>query len=232
MDWCHNPKIQTLHPKAEEILRSGGIYTYGRDKKNRPMVFMDFTQIDLSKYELDDYYCAINAVISVVRQHCFVKGVIETYLFVIDTGEQVLGLPIDAIGNIIKKLAVVYSMFLGEMLVLNASYLVRGSYWAAKPFIHEDTRKKITLLGKSQMKDIYKLVDPSQLPAKYEGSNPNPTCYWPPLVPGAFDPILSKEDSIYYSILAENDNFFHDNEVMTDVSQHVPCCSKQDCRIF
>ena len=74
---------------------------------------MDFSQIDLTKYELDDYYCAINTVISIVRRHCFIKGVIETYLFVIDTGEKVLSLPVDAIGRIIKKLAIVYSMFLG-----------------------------------------------------------------------------------------------------------------------
>ena len=118
------------------------------------------------------------------------------------------------------------------MLVLNVSYLVRGSYWAAKPFIHEDTKKKITLLGKADMEEIYNLVDPSQLPAKYKGLNPDPEAYWPPLVPGDKETHFVDDDSIYYSILAENERWLKEDDNMTEMSQNVPCCSKDDCRLF
>ena len=124
---------------------------------------MDFPKMDFANNEIEDYYSAINAVLSLVVNHCFIKGVIETYLFVIDTGGKVFSLPLDALGKIISKLAVIYSKLLGEMLILNSSYFVRGSYWAARNFIHEDTRNKITLLGSDEMNQIYNLVDPSQL---------------------------------------------------------------------
>lgn len=59
-----------------KILRNGEIYTYGRDKKGRPIVVIDFPKMDFANNEIEDYYSAINAVLSVVINHCFVKGVI------------------------------------------------------------------------------------------------------------------------------------------------------------
>lgn len=75
----------------------------------------------------------MNAVIN----ECFVAGVIETYLFVIDMeGNNFTSLPIEQIGAIIKKLSIVYSMYLGTLLVINCPTFVKFTYTAVKIFIH------------------------------------------------------------------------------------------------
>lgn len=64
-------------------------------------------------------------------------------------GKNFTSLPMEQIGQIINKLSVVYSNYLGNMLVVNTQALVRFTYAAVKIFIHEETRKKITLIGTS-----------------------------------------------------------------------------------
>lgn len=61
-----NSDIQKISDKAHEILKQGMIYTYGRDKKYRPIIIMNLSLIDFNKYETMDYYCAINALINTV----------------------------------------------------------------------------------------------------------------------------------------------------------------------
>lgn len=61
-------------------------------------------------------------------------------------GKNFTSLPIEQIGNIINKLGIVYSMYLGNMLVINTQTFVKFTFTAVKIFIHEETRKKITLL--------------------------------------------------------------------------------------
>ncbi len=74
---------------------------------------------------------------TVVTQYLFVKGVIETYLFVIDMGgKNFTSLPFDAILNIVKKLTIVYSMYLGSMLIINSNFFIKLTYSAIKKFIH------------------------------------------------------------------------------------------------
>lgn len=68
------------------ILNEGAIYTFGRDMQDRPIVYMDLSKIKFDCYDINDYYCAINAVLNLVVENCFVHGVVETYLFVIDMG--------------------------------------------------------------------------------------------------------------------------------------------------
>lgn len=109
---------------------------------------MDLTKIRLDRYEIVDYYCAFNAVLNLVVNTCFVPGVIETYLFVIDMGgKNFTSLPFEAIGSIIKKMSIVYSNYLGNMLVINTQTFVKFTYNAIKLFIHEETRKKISMLN-------------------------------------------------------------------------------------
>lgn len=52
----------------------------------RPVIVMDMTKLDFDKYGLKDYYSAVNAVLNIVIEERFIKGVIETYLWMIDLG--------------------------------------------------------------------------------------------------------------------------------------------------
>lgn len=110
-------------------------------------MYLDLSKIKLDKYDIIDYYCAFNAVLNLVVEYCFVPGVIENYVFVIDMGgKNFTSLPFEAIGNIIKKMSIIYSTYLGIMLVINTSYFIKLSYKALSIFIHEETRKKIQML--------------------------------------------------------------------------------------
>lgn len=52
-------------------------------------------------------------------------------------GKNFTSLPIEQIGNIINKLGIVYSMYLGHMLVINTQTFVKFTFTAVKIFIHE-----------------------------------------------------------------------------------------------
>jgi hypothetical protein len=231
-----NPSIQTLSSRARTILGEGAVYTFGRDRQSRPVVFLDLAKTHFDRYELGDYYCAINAVLNVVVDVCFVPGVVEQYLFVIDMGGQnFTSLRVDAIGSIIRKLSTVYSMYLGALLVINAQTFVRFTYAALSIFIHEETRKKITLLS---CKELYRMadhVDPSQLYRKHGGLHADPDNYWPPQVPGAPRAKPSEEDTIYYSIEGNESLFRDSTKDQMEPPQEEHCCHNhcnELCRIF
>lgn len=125
-------------------MKNGVIYTFGRDRNNRPIIYLNLAQINLKIYSLNEYYSAINAVLTVVTQFLFVKGVVETYVFIIDMGgKNFTSLPFDGILNIVKKLSIVYSMYLGSMLIINANKFVKITYFTVKKFLHEETVNKI-----------------------------------------------------------------------------------------
>ena len=152
--------IQNINEKTLKILKNGVVYTYGRDKKDRPIIYLNIAQIDLKANTLEEYYSAINAVLTVVTKFLFVKGSIESYLFIIDMGgKSFTSLPFDAILSIIKKLTIVYSMYLGSMLVLNTNKIIKITYFAVKKFLHEETIAKIQLLGCNELEDMKNFIN-------------------------------------------------------------------------
>jgi len=44
--------------------------------------------MDLQKYSIEDYLSAINAIANIVINRMFVKGKLENYNFIIDTGNR------------------------------------------------------------------------------------------------------------------------------------------------
>jgi hypothetical protein len=46
-DWYNNPKIQRVDRSTLDIINSGVIYTYGRDKGLRPIIFMNVGKMDM-----------------------------------------------------------------------------------------------------------------------------------------------------------------------------------------
>ena len=140
--------IQSISSKASKILSDGIIYTYGRDFHDRPIVYLNLGSIDLKTYHLNDYFSAFNAVMTIVVKYLFVKGVVEKYCFVIDIGgKSLIGISLDDILTVIKKLSVVYANFLGIMLITNSSSFIKMSYFTIKQFIHEETVNNIHIFG-------------------------------------------------------------------------------------
>jgi hypothetical protein len=62
-----------------------------------------------------------------------------------------------------------YPEIMYKTYIINAPFLFKGAWAIIKPFIDEKTRKKISILGSSYTKDLFKHVDPSNVPAEIGG---------------------------------------------------------------
>jgi hypothetical protein len=201
-EWHQNPTIQGITKQAEKILKSGVVSTFGRDRENRPIIFMKVGEINLKENSLEDYYSAINAVLTVVTKVLFVKGVIENYCFVIDMGNKnFTSLPVDTTLTIIKKLTVIYSMLLGRMLIINTNSIIRLTYYAISKFFHPETKKKIKVFGSHELNKMTEFIEHGQLEFKNGGCHPNLTTYWPPKLPDSFVCDNSNDETIYHSVV-------------------------------
>lgn len=62
-----------------------------------------------------------------------------------------------------------YPEIMSKMFIVNAPFLFKGAWSVIKPFIDEKTRQKISILGGSYQKELFALVDPSQVPSELGG---------------------------------------------------------------
>uniref|UniRef100_A0A5F9DVM5 SEC14 like lipid binding 3 n=1 Tax=Oryctolagus cuniculus TaxID=9986 RepID=A0A5F9DVM5_RABIT len=73
-----------------------------------------------------------------------------------------------------------YPETLKFMLIIKATKLFPVGYNLMKPFLSEDTRRKIVVLGKSWKEELLKLISPEELPAHFGGTltdpDGNPKC--------------------------------------------------------
>ena len=64
----------------------------------------------------------------------------------------------------------------GKMFIVNTGWSFSALWAIVKIWLDEKTKKKISVLGSSYMKEITKYVDASQLPQSLGGDNPNLIC--------------------------------------------------------
>eukprot|EP00345_Euplotes_harpa_P001804 CAMPEP_0168331946 /NCGR_PEP_ID=MMETSP0213-20121227/8658_1 /TAXON_ID=151035 /ORGANISM="Euplotes harpa, Strain FSP1.4" /LENGTH=362 /DNA_ID=CAMNT_0008335863 /DNA_START=26 /DNA_END=1114 /DNA_ORIENTATION=- len=62
-----------------------------------------------------------------------------------------------------------YPEIMAKMYIVNAPFLFKGAWAIFKPFIDEKTRDKISIVGSGFQKDLFKYVDPSNVPAELGG---------------------------------------------------------------
>lgn len=118
----------------------------------RPVVYLNVALMDMNKYTLNDYLAAINQVVTLVVDKLFIKGKLENYLFVIDTGNKgISSLPLSTVKEMVLKLSYVYSMRMGKLLIINANTLIKFMYSAVSPFLADMTKEKIKILSQSEV---------------------------------------------------------------------------------
>lgn len=107
----------------------------------RPIIYLNLALMDMDKYTLNDYLAAINQVVNLVIDKLFIKGKLENYLFVIDTGGKgISSLPLSTVKEMVLKLSYVYSMRMGKLLVINANSIIKFMYSAFSPFLADITK--------------------------------------------------------------------------------------------
>lgn len=66
-----------------------------------------------------------------------------------------------------------YPEIMWNMYVINAPFMFKVAYAMIKPFLDENAKKRIKLLGTKYQKELFKIVDPDNLPEEIGG---NCTC--------------------------------------------------------
>jgi len=62
-----------------------------------------------------------------------------------------------------------YPEIMSKMYIVNAPFMFKGAWAVISPFIDAKTKKKISILGSGYQKDLFKYVDPSNVPVELGG---------------------------------------------------------------
>jgi len=151
LDWKKALKTTYFEPGELELLKSGAIYSYGRDKQWRPLIYVDIEKINLDKVVPEHFGNAIAYLLQIYREHAFVPGKVENYIILIDTHDKfVLSFPFDLVKVIISITSAYFSSHLHKLYILDASWSMSGGIGIIKSMLHPVTAQKIVTLSKSE----------------------------------------------------------------------------------
>ena len=68
----------------------------------------------------------------------------------------------------------IYCEMVHKIVFVNASWGFTALWKIAKLFVHELTRKKISIVGSGYASELAKYIDADQIPSEYEGTNTEP----------------------------------------------------------
>ena len=78
-----------------------------------------------------------------------------------------------------------YPEIMWQMYVINTPFIFKAAWIAIKPFLNERTRNRIKMFGNKYHEELFKIVDPENLPEKIGGNwtcqNEGGNCFmaWP-----------------------------------------------------
>ena len=200
-EWLNEIYPFNIDLKIKEILNSGLIYMYGRDKHFRPILIIEANKnselIDKKKLTLDDISKAIIYFLNYIINYVFIKCQIENWTIICD---------LDDVGvtefNKFKKILDVLNKFRGRVY---KNYIINmGKFlsFTAKGVmsLFGNSSKKIKILGKSEIKnELSTIINPNQLQKKYGGLSENiiygNNNLFPPIIPS--DVYFSPSDKIH-----------------------------------
>lgn len=160
----HNPSIQTLTETTNKLINSGCIYTFGRDKQHRSVIYIRMNMINLVENQVENYFAVFHAVVESAIQNCCMSRLRSVFTVVMDVeGINISKLPINGIINAIKTLLCVFPMLLGSLYVINSTPMVNIIYKTLQPFLTKETTSKITFFNPEQLKSLTKFIDSSNL---------------------------------------------------------------------
>ena len=207
-EWLNNLYPFNIDLKTKEILNSGLIYMYGRDKHYRPILIIEANKnselIDKKKLTLEDISKAIIYFLNYIIHNVLIKSQIENWTIICD---------LENVGltefNKFKKILDVLNKFRGRVY---KNYIINmGKFlsFTAKGVmsLFGNSSKKIKILGKSDIKkEITIIINPNQLQKKYGGLGDNiiygNNNLFPPIIPS--DEYFLPSDNIRTYYLKKN----------------------------
>ncbi|CAD8065582.1 unnamed protein product [Paramecium sonneborni] len=253
LEWIHDENYQVLSPEAEQYLKQGYIYQFGRDHQYRPVIYIQLQMISKNKVHVPTLLNAATAIGNIVTKFMYTRGYVENWIVILDSGGSGLfDFPFSTLNMINEFFSINYTSSLHKMFILNPSFFFNSSWKLIEKIIHPETAAKINFLKAQDFYKLQELIPAEEIEIKYGGQHPNLTTFWPPINTKAQNnqpneefqhiqrpPTLTKrtqslKESEYFSI-DNNSKEFYNNSKMKEYriheqfqevdQQHAQCCS-------
>ncbi|CAD8055574.1 unnamed protein product [Paramecium primaurelia] len=257
LEWINDENYQVLSPEAEQYLKQGYIYQFGRDPQYRPVVYIQLHLISKNKVHVPTLLNAATAIGNMVTKFMYARGYVENWIVILDSGGSGLfDFPFSTLNMINEFFSINFTSSLHKMFILNPSFFFNSSWKLIEKIIHPETAAKINFLKATDFYKLQELIPAEEIEIKYGGQHPNLTNFWPPINTKAQinqpndeflqiqrPPTLTKrtqsfKESEYFSI-DNNSKEFYNNSKMKEYriheqfqvidQQHSKCCS---CKIM
>lgn len=174
----------SLYGRVAPLLQSGAFYVHGRDHRFRPMLIVNLGQFDLKNCPIEEYCHLICFTLDYVLTNMMLPGQIENWIVITDLCNMgITQIPKSEFKLITKVLQDNFRCRMVTNYVVNSPRMVDWGWKVVKNFINPHTVNKVRIRRGIPREEMQTHINPSQLEAKYGGTAPDTTVYWPPIVP-------------------------------------------------
>ena len=182
------PPLNPIDPRILEGIQKGPIYFRGRDKSFRPVVVYNMNVIKTMCATEEDQNL-IEAIVNFQHTYCLehflIPGQVEQWMIICDLdGVGLSEIPVRAMGRFLASAQNNFRARNYRSIVLNAGYLIRGSWYMLSNFVDELSLEKIQILSSDYKTVLTTMIDPQHLESRFGGSAPDKKdSFWPPEMP-------------------------------------------------
>jgi glutaredoxin len=203
-----------INNKAMQILNTGFLYIHGRDHKFRPVIHIKPSVITKYQkfFDFNDWNLATIYLLEYAINNLFLPGQIENWVIICDLKDcSVTSLPND-FKKILGILQNNYRCRLFRMFIINVGSFFNMMWGMIKKIIDSNTEKKIKILKSGNFKEIFEIINPSQIEVKYNGTSEDINSYFfPPIFPSSKYLLESEKEELILLSEKEYINKIKDN---------------------
>ncbi|CAK60467.1 unnamed protein product (macronuclear) [Paramecium tetraurelia] len=183
LKWKEDSDYQVLTQAGEDILKKGIVFSLGRDKQFRPLIFIQVSKIRTIATNSQCYMCSFKSYIKNLCQ-CLtmwrngeLQWIQMISVFLDYHTKQKFVYTIQIIKKIIDVTQSNYTASLEQLHLLNPPFVLVAAWKLVEKLMHPETAKKIQFCKDPSYLQEY--INEDQLMLKYKGTLPNFTCLWP-----------------------------------------------------
>ncbi|CAD8136136.1 unnamed protein product [Paramecium octaurelia] len=178
LKWKENPEYQVLTSAGEDILKKGVIFSLGRDKQYRPLIFIQVSKISTNIEQLPPILNALCVLLNYIQKFMLVPYYVEKWRIIVDLNDiSLFRLPHQIIKQIIDVTQSNYTASLEQLHLLNPPFFLVAAWKLVEKLMHPETAKKIQFCKDPSYLQEY--INEDQLMLRYKGTLPNIACLWP-----------------------------------------------------
>ena len=169
-----------------EILKSGFLYSYGRDHRFRPITILNpaIYLENRKKYSYADWLKSIIYFLEYMIHHLLIKGQVEDWIVISDMRSiSLFSFPTE-LKDFIKVMQSNYRARLKTNYLIGMNVILRGLWGIIRTMLDPETDKKIKILGFNDFNVIWEMINKNQVEKRFEGEQKDiSTDFFPPRIP-------------------------------------------------